>query len=145
MDRLKTMVFSKNVISLKSLMRLAGWIGFGLILILSLVPGNERPHTGATGQAEHFTAYLMTAAAYGYGCSLLRERLTWLAFLSAASALFEVIQLFIPGRNGQVIDWAASSLGACAGTVLGWLVWAVVSQAAKRSAMSADRLATPED
>jgi VanZ family protein len=117
---------------LKSLMRLAGWIGFALILVISLLPGNERPHTGAPGRVEHFAAYLMTAAAYGYGCSLLRERLTWLAFLSAASALFEVIQLVIPGRNGQVIDWAASSLGACVGTVLGWVVWAAISQTVRR-------------
>jgi hypothetical protein len=131
LDRLKKMAFSKTLISRKPLMRLAGWIGFGLILIISLVPGNERPHTGAPGQMEHFTAYLMTAAAYGYGCLRLRERLTWLALLSAASALFEVIQLVVPGRTGQVIDWAASSLGACVGTVLGWFAWTVISQTVK--------------
>lgn len=125
------MTFSETVTSLNPL-RLAGWVGFGLIVVISLVPGSQRPHTGMPGQMEHFIAYLMTALAYGYGCLQLRKRLTWLVFLSAASAFFEAIQLFIPGRTGQAIDWAASSFGACVGTLLGWLVWSLFSQAIKQ-------------
>jgi VanZ family protein len=117
---------------LKPLLRLIGWVGFGLILIISLVPGSERPHTGMPGHLEHCIAYFMTATAYSCGCSRLRERLTWLAFLSAASGVFEAVQLVIPGRSGQVIDWAASSFGAGIGTLFGWLLWTLVNQTFKQ-------------
>ncbi|WP_374545276.1 VanZ family protein [Rhodoblastus sp.] len=128
----KVMRFPKTATSVEQWMRVAGWIGLGLILIVSLVPGPERPHTGLSGQMEHTIAYLMTATAYSWSSSRLQERLAWLAFLSAVSGGLEVCQLVIPGRNGQVIDWAASSFGASIGTILGWLARTIVSQAGER-------------
>jgi hypothetical protein len=40
--------------------RAAGFFGVLAIIVLSLVPGAYRPHTGLPGVAEHFIAYYST-------------------------------------------------------------------------------------
>lgn len=40
--------------------RYALWSCVAAIIVLSLVPGNARPHTGAPGKIAHFIAYLGT-------------------------------------------------------------------------------------
>ena len=39
-----------------------GWTGFVAIMVLSLVPGSLRPHTGFPGQMEHALAYGLIGA-----------------------------------------------------------------------------------
>ena len=46
-------------------LRTAPWFCLALLAILSLVPGEARPHTGLPGQAEHFFAYLITGLLLG--------------------------------------------------------------------------------
>jgi len=54
---------------IKLIGRLLGWLAVIVIAILSLVPGDIRPHTGAPGALEHLAAYLGTAGllTFGYG------------------------------------------------------------------------------
>jgi hypothetical protein len=40
--------------------RVATWLCVALLIVLSLVPGPDRPHTGIAGQSEHFIAYAGT-------------------------------------------------------------------------------------
>ena len=47
--------------------RAAGFFGVLAIIVLSLVPGTYRPHTGLPGVAEHFIAYCSTAFAFALG------------------------------------------------------------------------------
>jgi hypothetical protein len=47
--------------------RVAGFFGVLAIIVLSLVPGTYRPHTGLPGVAEHFIAYCSTAFAFALG------------------------------------------------------------------------------
>jgi hypothetical protein len=47
--------------------RAAGFCGVLGIIILSLVPGVDRPHTGLPGEVEHFIAYGLTASALALG------------------------------------------------------------------------------
>ncbi|MFG1292629.1 VanZ family protein [Xanthobacter versatilis] len=85
-----------------------------VIVILSLLPGSERPHTGYSGNLEHFVAYLGTGAVTAFAfpaASLLRLALPFVL----ASGLFEIAQIFIPGRLPGVDNWMASSLGAFVG------------------------------
>jgi VanZ family protein len=88
-----------------------------VLIVLSLLPGNERPHTGSPGQLEHAVAYFGTAAFLALGFRITRDRVTAILLLSAMAAALEVIQLVIPGRHSQLIDWLASSLGAGAGVL----------------------------
>jgi VanZ family protein len=110
---------------LRVLLRLGALASMTAITILSLVPGQLRPHVMESGRLEHFAAYCVTGFLMSSGS---RRLAGWRApiFLSAASAFFEVAQLFIPGRSGGLGDFFASSLGALAGTALAVLCWTAV-------------------
>ncbi|GLI24354.1 MULTISPECIES: VanZ family protein [Xanthobacter] len=87
-----------------------------VITVLSLLPGNERPHTGYSGNMEHVAAYIGTAGFVAL--ALLRWRVATIVFaFSAASAFFEICQIWIPGRTSLVENWVASTLGAFVGAV----------------------------
>lgn len=106
---LRTLLRHKNRV-LKGLAA-ALWL---VIVILSLLPGSERPHTGYSGNLEHFVAYLGTGAVTAFAfptASLLRLALPF----CLAAGLFEIAQIFIPGRSPGVDNWMASSLGAFVG------------------------------
>ncbi|TBW37000.1 VanZ family protein [Siculibacillus lacustris] len=87
------------------------------IVVLSLLPGTYRPHTGASGNFEHVLAYAGTGLLLALGWAVAR---TWRGpvFLSAAAALLEVAQIWIPGRSAGLDNWAASTFGATLGVVL---------------------------
>ncbi len=95
----------------------AGLCGIILILILSLVPGAERPHTGLPGGAEHFLAYCLTAAILALG--FWSRRIAIAVGLTFLASLMEILQLWIPGRNAQISDAFNSGLGSLCGIVLG--------------------------
>jgi hypothetical protein len=114
--------FGKNVV-LGCLFRAAGWACVVAIIVLSVVPGNERPHTGVPGQIEHVLAYCGTATLLGLGYPTA-ARFGMVAMLALLAAALEVIQLWIPGRYSQFIGFAAGSAGAC----LGMLAVAVVDR-----------------
>lgn len=95
------------------------WSSLAVIVILSLVPGEARPHTGAPGEVEHFVAYfgagLFIAARYR------TPRLRLLFWIGAAtlSGVLELFQQFVPGRDPDPFDAFASSSGLTAGLLLG--------------------------
>ena len=85
-----------------------------VIIVLSLLPGNERPHTGFSGNIEHVVAYAGTACFVAL--ALLRRPVAVLVIaFSAASAVFEICQIWIPGRSAGFDNWFASTLGALIG------------------------------
>jgi len=96
-----------------------GWIGVVAIMVLSLVPGSLRPHTGLPGQMEHALAYGLTGALLCVGYGKPRDRLLLWIGLAAGSALFELLQNFSPGRSPAVIDSLASIAGLTVGFVAG--------------------------
>ncbi|MFG1343314.1 VanZ family protein [Xanthobacter autotrophicus DSM 431] len=99
-----------------------------VITVLSLLPGNERPHTGYSGNAEHFAAY--AGAASVTALAFRSWAPVWLVLpFSLASALFEVAQLFIPGRSSGVDNWFFSTFGALVGVLLArWLLRPVLDR-----------------
>lgn len=104
--------------------RIVSYLAVGTCLtitILSLLPGNLRPHTGYPGDWEHIAAY--TGAAALTVIAFQRIPVAWtIAAFSAASAVFEVTQLMIPGRSTLVSNWAASTCGAVAGVLIAKLI-----------------------
>jgi VanZ family protein len=74
------------------------------IMVLSLVPGSLRPHTGLPGQMEHALAYGLTGALLCVGFGKPRDSLLLWIGLAGYSALFELLQNFVPGRSPAVID-----------------------------------------
>ena len=98
-----------------SLFRVIGWICVVAILVLSLVPGNERPYTGPTVQFDHVIAYCGTAGLLGLGYPTTKVRFEIFAMLAVLAAVLEVAQLWVPGRHSQFIEFAMSCGGACLG------------------------------
>jgi len=89
------------------------------IAVLSLLPGDARPHTGFPGKLEHFVAYAGTGLVFALGCFEPRRRLAFWLGLGIASGLFEVLQNFVPGRSPSVFDALASILGLSCGLLAG--------------------------
>lgn len=86
------------------------------VIVLSVLPGAERPHIFASGNTEHFIAYAGTA----FFVSSIPRLGGWrtLLLLSVGSLAFEGVQLFIPGRSAGLDNWLASTVGALIGIAL---------------------------
>jgi hypothetical protein len=97
------------------LFRTIGLACIAAIIVLSLLPGDERPHTGLAGQFEHALAYFGTALFLTMGFRTTRNRVATISLLVGLAAVMELIQRMVPGRHSQFIDWFASSSGAGVG------------------------------
>ena len=96
---------------LLTISRVAGFFGVLAIIVLSLVPGIDRPHTGLPGVAEHFIAYYSTAFAFALGFRSTASRVVIALGLTPLAGSMEVLQLWVPGRDSAIIDAIVSSLG----------------------------------
>ena len=97
---------------------LAGVTGVFLIVVLSLIPGHYRPHTGAPGGVEHFFAYAATAVALALGWRSLAQSVLIVVGLLALTCGLELAQLFVPGRSSDLVTALVSGLGGLCGVVL---------------------------
>ena len=97
--------------------RILGTIGWIAIVILSLLPGSARPHSGASGFSEHFVAYAAVAFCLCHGLAHQRNRLIMLAILIGSSGFLEIVQLYIPGRTAELKGLLSAAAGAVLGAV----------------------------
>ena len=97
------------------LYRFASWAAVFALVLLSLVPGSVRPHTGLPGPVEHFLAYFLTGVLLGARKRGTAYRIAVAVSLSIASGIFELLQNFVPGREAGVFDFLVSSGGAAFG------------------------------
>jgi VanZ family protein len=104
-------------VTVTAILRFAGWIGVIGIVVLSLVPGSERPHTGMAGAWEHAIAYAMTGAAFALGYQDRKARVFLLVLLLMCAAILETAQIWIPGRSPYIGDALVSSFSAVAGVL----------------------------
>jgi hypothetical protein len=109
--------FGRSALSFTFAFRTAGWIGLAAIVVLSLLPGLERPRNalGLAAQHEHLLAYILTAGAFGLGYRKTAIRAALLALLFICAALLEAAQIWVPGRTAKLIHFGASSMGAALG------------------------------
>jgi hypothetical protein len=90
------MLLGKEMIKL---IRLAGLLAIASIGVLSVVPGQLRPHVLASGQLEHFGAYCVAGFILGFGYFGRFPLLALAVGLSIYSGILEVAQLFIHSRQ----------------------------------------------
>ncbi|KQQ81927.1 hypothetical protein ASF65_07685 [Aureimonas sp. Leaf324] len=96
---------------LQQLGRLASIGGVFLILYLSLVPGEARPHVLPSGGQEHFIAYLGEALLVAFAHWRTRTVVWWHAGLCILAGACELAQNFIPDRGPGWTGFIASSVG----------------------------------
>ncbi len=92
--------------------RLAAWFLALVITVLSLVPPEFRPETGAPHDLEHFAIFAATGFAFGFGYS--RRRLVTVALVIFAGAI-ELAQTFVPGRHARLSDFIVDAVAMCVG------------------------------
>jgi len=81
---------------MKRLFLVASWFLLLTIVVLSIVPPQDRPVTPAPHEAEHFGIFLLTGLAFGLGYES-RHAAQALGLVLFAAAI-ELVQLGIPGR-----------------------------------------------
>ena len=99
--------------------RVLGWLTLAVIVVLSLVPGQDRPHSGLSGQLEHGLAYATNAALFALGYRESGGRWRLLLLLCSLAGALELMQLGIPGRTAEFAGFFASALGASLGMTAG--------------------------
>lgn len=86
-------------------------VGAVAILILSIVPANERPTTGAGQAVEHLAAFGLVGGLFAIGSYRLGLfRLLLIAFLYCGG--IELLQIPLPTRHARVTDFALDLLGS---------------------------------
>jgi len=95
----------------ETLARVLAWIGILAIVVLSVVPADERPVTGFGPPLEHFVAFALVAGAFAIGYDLSLVRLVLLAFLFCGG--IELLQIPLPTRHARVSDFLVDLVGAC--------------------------------
>lgn len=116
---------------LRRAIALAGLGCVALVVWLSWIPREWEVRTGLAGQIEHVIAYAGTAGLLVLGFGQARA-LRVGALLVLLAAVLEIGQIWIPGRNAQVIDFVASGGGAILGALAGALVLTLAGRLATR-------------
>ncbi|MGJ0506557.1 MAG: VanZ family protein [Methylocystis sp.] len=112
--------------------RLLAYVCVCVIIGLSLLPGPDRPHTGAPGRVEHFIAYAGTGLLFCIGFTAKSGRLLAFVGLAVLSSVMELLQAFVPGRSPAVLDAVASTAGAAVGLCSGALLRFAASRTSGR-------------
>jgi len=99
-------------------LKATGWFCIGLLVWLSWIPVDLEIRTGMAGQIEHALAYCGTGAILAFAYQDPR-RWRIAAGLVMLAGILEIGQLWVSGRHSQPIDFAASSVGALAGVLIG--------------------------
>jgi VanZ family protein len=100
------------------LLRYAGFAPVALLAFLSLAPSYLRPHLLpiGLGQLEHLGAYATVSLLLAIAYRKARAVIVIISIgLPACAALFEIAQIWLPGRDPKFSDFAASALGTWIG------------------------------
>jgi VanZ family protein len=96
--------------------RTAAWLLAATVLVLSVVPVWLRPETDTPHNFEHFAAFFVTGAAFGFGYG--RRPLVVALALVLYSAMIEIIQIFVPDRHARLSDFIVDALAVSVGVAL---------------------------
>ncbi|MCG6913226.1 VanZ family protein [bacterium BMS3Abin03] len=113
----------KRKVTLVYLPLILYWI---LLLIFTSLPAKDLPSIGVYDKFEHLGAFFGLSVLLSLGFLYqnkypLLKKYFWLsAFLIICfyGFLDEIHQLYVPGRDCDILDWTSDAIGALAGTIL---------------------------
>ncbi len=105
---------------LLNIFRIVAWCLTAAIVVLSLVPPDLRPETGAPHALEHFVIYAATGTAFGLGYG--RKGVLLAVSLVIFAGVVELAQLLVPGRHARLSDFIIDALALCFGVVTAFMV-----------------------
>lgn len=97
------------------LARVAAWLAVLTIIVVSVVPGDMRPHALANAYAEHFAAYFIAGSLFAIGYQRPMQVLSSGVLLAICAGSLELAQLWIPRRTASASDFEVSTIGAWIG------------------------------
>jgi VanZ family protein len=101
---------------MRKLFQVAAWLLLLAIVVLSVVPAQDRPVTPAPHGVEHLVIFLLAGLAFGLG--YVSRHLAKIFALVAFSAAIELIQLEIPSRHARFSDFLVNALSVSIGVGL---------------------------
>ena len=104
---------------MRRLFQIAAWFLLVTIVVLSVVPPEDRPVTPAPHDLEHVAIFVAMGLAFGLGYS---RHLVQILALMAFSGAIELIQLGIPGRHARVSDFVVDALSVSVGVGLAFML-----------------------
>jgi VanZ family protein len=105
---------------MRRLFQIVAWLLLVAIVVLSVVPPEDRPVTPAPHDFEHVAIFVATGLAFGLGYA--GRYLVQILGLIAFSAAIEIIQLGIPGPHARVSDFIVDALSVSIGVGLAFLL-----------------------
>ncbi len=101
------------IVHYRLLARAIAWVGALAIIVLSVVPANDRPVTGFGPQLEHIAIFSVVAAAFAVGYELSATRLVFLAFAFCGG--IELLQVPLSTRHARLTDFVIDFVASCFG------------------------------
>lgn len=101
---------------MKRLFQGAAWVLLVAIVVLSVVPPDDRPVTPAPHVVEHWSIFFLMGLAFGLG--YVRTPWRQSAELVAFSGAIELVQIAIPGRHSRLSDFVVDAASAAGGVLL---------------------------
>jgi hypothetical protein len=108
-----------SVHQIRGIARALAWFGIAAIVVLSVVPADERPVTGIGQVLEHLTAFGLVAGMFAIGYRFTLTRLLLMALLFCGG--IELLQVPLPTRHARVSDFAIDLLGSSFAIGLAWI------------------------
>lgn len=106
--------------------QVVAWLLLIVIIVLSLVPPQLRPETGAPHNVEHFALFAAAGLAFGFGYSRRPARVAFALIIFAGA--IELAQKLIPGRHARLSDFIVDAAAMCVSVVVGSIVAAHYEQ-----------------
>jgi VanZ family protein len=104
---------------LQKMLKPASWVMILGLVIVTVVPANERPVTGFQHDIEHFFAFALAGLTFG----LAYAQNTRVNLLSAFvfTLVLELSQIPLATRHARLRDFMVDAAAACLGIVIGHL------------------------
>ena len=99
--------------TMKRVARAAAWLLLAVIVILSVVPAQDRPVTGLPHDMEHFGIFVLTGVAFGLGYPphFPAQAMGLVSFAGAV----ELAQLAVTGRHARLSDFIVNAISVLVG------------------------------
>jgi hypothetical protein len=94
------------------LIRVGAWLAVLTIMVLSVVPGNLRPHVLGNDYFEHLAAYFIAGSLLAIGFPRPMQQLASWTLLATCAGVLELVQRSIPDRTASIGEFAIGVFGA---------------------------------
>src|SRR6516165_3163137 len=104
---------------LQKMLRAASWVIILGLVIVTVIPGDERPITGLQHDIEHFVAFGLAGLTFGFAYfqSVRVNLLSAFVF----TLVLELSQIPLATRHARLRDFMVDATAACVGIVIGHL------------------------